>query len=77
MYERDPNNLIRRAVRGMLPKNRTRRHLMDRLKTYGSEVHPHEAQTDRLVFWRICFVLFCFVLFCFVLFCLFCLSLFP
>lgn len=39
-----PENLIRIAVAGMLPKNNLGRKMLKKLKVYGGNVHPHEAQ---------------------------------
>jgi large subunit ribosomal protein L13 len=36
--------LITRAVRGMVPKNRLGRVLMTKLKIYKGDKHPHQAQ---------------------------------
>ena len=41
---RQPEMLITRAVRGMVPKNRLGRVLMTKLKVYKGEKHPHAAQ---------------------------------
>lgn len=40
-----PEDLVRFAVRGMLPKNRLGRKLFKKLKVYSGADHPHEAQT--------------------------------
>lgn len=39
-----PTELIRRAVQGMLPKNRLGRAQLRKLKIYVGKDHPHEAQ---------------------------------
>ena len=39
-----PEELIRLAVRGMLPKNRLSRKLVTKLKVYAGPEHPHSAQ---------------------------------
>ncbi len=39
-----PEELIRRAVKGMLPKNRLGRKTFKKLKVYAGPDHPHEAQ---------------------------------
>ena len=39
-----PENLLRFAVRGMLPKNRLGRQLFKKLKVYRGSDHPHAAQ---------------------------------
>ena len=44
LLEKKPEDLIRFAVKGMLPKNRLGRRLFGKLKVYSGAVHPHEAQ---------------------------------
>src|SRR3954464_5202549 len=44
MLERRPEEVIRRAVRGMLPRNRLGRKQLRKLKIYAGPDHPHEAQ---------------------------------
>ena len=44
MLERRPEEVIRLAVRGMLPKNRLARKQLTKLKIYAGPEHPHEAQ---------------------------------
>ncbi len=39
-----PEDLIRFAVKGMLPKNRLGRAMIKKLKVYAGGAHPHEAQ---------------------------------
>ena len=41
---RKPEEVIRRAVRGMLPKNRLGRAMLKKLKIYAGKDHPHTAQ---------------------------------
>lgn len=41
---KSPEDLIRFAVRGMLPKNSLGRDLYKKLKVYAGPTHPHEAQ---------------------------------
>ncbi len=41
---RRPDEVIRHAVRGMLPKNRIGRAQLKKLKVYAGPAHPHEAQ---------------------------------
>jgi len=47
MLEKYPERLIRRAVWGMLPKNRLGRKLYRKLKVYRGPEHPHEAQQPK------------------------------
>jgi large subunit ribosomal protein L13 len=39
-----PEEAVRRAVRGMLPKNRLGRQMLTKLKVYAGPDHPHSAQ---------------------------------
>jgi large subunit ribosomal protein L13 len=39
-----PEDLIHRAVKGMVPKNRLGRQLLTKLKVYRGASHPHAAQ---------------------------------
>jgi large subunit ribosomal protein L13 len=45
--ERAPEEVIRMAVRGMLPKNRLGRKQLTKLKIYAGPEHPHEAQNAK------------------------------
>ena len=44
MLAKKPEEVIRKAVRGMLPKNRLGRAMLKKLKIYAGDAHPHEAQ---------------------------------
>ena len=44
MLEKKPEEIIRHAVKGMLPKNRLGRQMLKKLKVYKGTDHPHEAQ---------------------------------
>ena len=44
LRQRRPEQLVERAVKGMLPKNRLGRKLFKKLKVYSGGEHPHEAQ---------------------------------
>lgn len=44
MLHEKPEELIKLAVRGMLPKNRLSRKLITKLKVYAGPEHPHDAQ---------------------------------
>ncbi|MBI4665634.1 MAG: 50S ribosomal protein L13 [Nitrospinae bacterium] len=44
MLERKPEEVIREAVYGMLPKNILSRSILKKLKVYGGSAHPHAAQ---------------------------------
>ena len=45
--ERRPTEVIRKAVKGMLPKNRLARQQLNKLKVYAGPDHPHEAQAPQ------------------------------
>ncbi len=44
MLQKRPENLIRLAVKGMLPKNSLGRRQLTKLKIYAGPDHPHQAQ---------------------------------
>jgi large subunit ribosomal protein L13 len=44
LIERKPEEVIERAVRGMLPKNRLGRKMFRKLKVYAGPSHPHASQ---------------------------------
>jgi large subunit ribosomal protein L13 len=45
--ERRPTEVLRAAVKGMLPKNRLARQQLTKLKIYAGPEHPHAAQNPR------------------------------
>ena len=45
--DRRPTEVIRVAVKGMLPKNRLARQQITKLKIYAGPEHPHEAQNPK------------------------------
>jgi large subunit ribosomal protein L13 len=47
LHENDPDELIRRTVRGMLPHNRLGRQMLSMLKVYAGPDHPHAAQNPQ------------------------------
>jgi len=44
LLAKKPTEMIRMAVRGMLPKNSLGRQMLRKLKIYGGPNHPHDAQ---------------------------------
>jgi large subunit ribosomal protein L13 len=44
MLDKHPDRVVRLAVRGMIPRNRLGRQIIDKLKVYGGPDHPHAAQ---------------------------------
>jgi len=47
MLERKPEEVIRLAVRRMLPKSRLGKQMLRKLKVYAGPEHPHEAQSPQ------------------------------
>lgn len=51
LLEKKPEELIKKAVKGMLPKNKLGREMFRKLKVYAGSDHPHVAQKPQeLVF---------------------------
>lgn len=44
LMEKSPEEVIRKAVKGMLPKNSLGRQMFKKLKVYAGGEHPHDAQ---------------------------------
>tara|TARA_B100000886_G_scaffold215334_1_gene149345 strand:- start:277 stop:711 length:435 start_codon:yes stop_codon:yes gene_type:complete len=42
--DKDPESIILKAVKGMLPKNKLSNQILKKLKVYSGDSHPHEAQ---------------------------------
>lgn len=49
VMEKKPEEIIRHAVKGMLPKNSLGRSMFKKLKVYVGENHPHEAQQPQTI----------------------------
>ena len=47
MLDKKPEEVIRKAVKGMLPKNRLGRQMFKKLKVYSGGAHPHQAQQPK------------------------------
>jgi large subunit ribosomal protein L13 len=47
LIEKKPEELLKKAVKGMLPKNKLARHMLKKLKIYAGAAHPHEAQMPK------------------------------
>lgn len=45
--QQKPEEVLRAAVRGMLPKNRLGRAMLKKLKIYAGAEHPHQAQEPK------------------------------
>lgn len=47
LIDKKPEELIKKAVKGMLPKNKLARHMLKKLKIYSGSAHPHAAQNPK------------------------------
>ena len=50
--DKKPEEVLRHAVRGMLPKNSLGRQLLTKLKIYAGGEHPHQAQQPAAFPWE-------------------------
>lgn len=44
MWEKKPTEILKLAVKRMLPKNALARHMLDKLKLFAGPTHEHQAQ---------------------------------
>jgi large subunit ribosomal protein L13 len=44
LMQKNPERIVREAIKGMLPKNRLAKVQMDRLRIFAGEDHPHTPQ---------------------------------
>ncbi len=49
LMEKSPEKLIKKVVKGMLPKNRLGDKLLGNLYVYAGSEHPHEAQQPKQI----------------------------
>jgi large subunit ribosomal protein L13 len=49
LLAKKPEELVMRAVKGMLPKNPLGRKQLKKLKVYSGNAHPHEAQQPEVL----------------------------
>ena len=49
MKEKYPEEMMERAIKGMLPKGRLGRQMYKKLHVYAGEEHPHMAQQPKMV----------------------------
>jgi large subunit ribosomal protein L13 len=47
MLDRQPEEVLRKAVKGMLPRNKLGRAQLNKLKVYAGTDHPHAAQQPK------------------------------
>ena len=46
LIDTNPEYIVNKAVKGMLPKNKLSAKMLKRLKVYPGSEHPHQAQID-------------------------------
>jgi len=44
LIDKAPEQVIEKAVKGMMPKNKLSRSMLNKLKIYAGSAHPHSAQ---------------------------------
>lgn len=49
MVEKYPEEMMERAIKGMLPKGRLGREMYRKLHVYAGSEHPHQAQQPKLI----------------------------
>jgi len=49
LLKEKPEELLRIAIKGMLPKNSLGRAMLKKLKVYRGGVHPHDAQCPKIL----------------------------
>ena len=49
IFEKSPESLIMKSVKGMMPKNRLSRAILKNLHVYTGTEHPHEAQKPKQI----------------------------
>lgn len=50
MRKEHPERMIEAAVKGMIPANRIKKHIVAKLKVYAGTEHPHTAQNPKPLF---------------------------
>ncbi len=49
MMEKNPTRILELAIKGMIPRNKLRKDVLERLKIFVGEEHEHKAQTPKIV----------------------------
>ena len=49
LFKKNPEKVLRKAVRGMLPKNTLGRAMLRKLQVYAGANHPHQAQKPEIL----------------------------
>ncbi len=47
LLEKDPTALVKKAVKGMMPKNQLNRYALRKLKVYAGPEHPHQNHSPQ------------------------------
>ncbi len=50
-FARQPEELVRRSIRGMLPKTRLGKAMLTKVRIYKGSSHPHAAQNPQPLTW--------------------------
>ena len=49
VFDKNPSNLVEKAIKGMLPKTKLGSSIFSNLKVYTGEIHKHAAQNPKLI----------------------------
>ena len=49
MLKKNSNYVIKHAIKGMLPKNKTQKVLLKKLRIYSNAIHPHLSQKPQVI----------------------------
>lgn len=49
LMKEKPDFVLKKAVKGMLPKNKLGRKMLKKLKIYSGSKHPHQAQKPKII----------------------------
>jgi large subunit ribosomal protein L13 len=49
LMKEKPEFVLKKAVKGMLPKNKLGRKMLKKLKVYSGSKHPHQAQKPKII----------------------------
>jgi len=47
LFEKRPEEIVRKAVKGMIPHNKLGRQIFKKLKVYAGSEHPHDSQQPK------------------------------
>lgn len=53
LFEKKPERVLTKAVKGMLPHNKLGRAMLKKLRVYAGAEHPHQAQNPQILKMRI------------------------